>query len=316
MNKPTVPSQRVKYVAVGGEVDHYGSLPPDAVAQFEAINRDLAHQWNSADAENKALPSAASGCLTKLSTALFQVQRMKSHHDWLLEVGRDNRADLEKQENAVLALQGKEACADFEGLLLQGRAALDRLTFFLSHQFFPNSQHKSDRFSKLLGSIKKTQSRHPHMAAVERLFTEAEWLVSFFTDARGRSLRSSVAHRVAVLEWMDTCFTIARVPDGRVLLFDGVVNDVPIFVTSQKISAQLAFVVLNCIGLFTTGVELPLASYTTPWPNQTVVLSDFVSDTKTPLLQAVAKRMTPGGFDFQFQYLRDEILNHAVALGQ
>ncbi len=316
MNKPMVPGQRVEYVAVGGEVDHYGSLPLNAVAQFEAINRHLARQWDGAGAVSKTFLSAASGCLTKLSATLLQVQRMQLHHDRLLEVGRAARAALEQQANATLALQGKEACADFEGLLLQGRAALDRLTFFLNYQFFPNAQDKSDRFSKLLRSIKKAQHPHTHMAAVERLFTEASWLVSFFTDVSGRSLRSFVAHRAAILEWMDTCFTIARVSDGRVLLFDGVVNTVPVFATSQQISAQLAFVLLNCIGLFTTGAELPLASYATPWPNRTVVLSDFVSEVETPLLQGVAKRMTPGGFEFQFQYLQGEVLNHAVALWQ
>lgn len=314
MNKPIVPGQRVEYVAAGGEVDHYGSLPTQAVEQFEAINRFLAHQWDGADATSKAFLSAASGCLAKLSAALLQVQRMQLHHDHLLEIGRANRIVLAQQPNATLALQGKEACADFEGLLLQGRATLDRLTFFLNHQFFPNAQDKSDRFSKLLGSIKKVQRPHPHMAAVERLFTEASWLVSFFTDVSGRSLRSFVAHRTAVLEWMDTCFTIARVSEGHVLLFDGVVNGVPVFATSQQVSAQLAFVVLNCIGLFTTGVELPLAAYTTPWQNRTTVLADFVSDFETPLLQGVAKRMTPGGFEFQFYYLQDKVLNHAIAL--
>jgi len=316
MNKPIVPGQSVKYLAVGGEVDHYGSLPPNAVEQFEAINRHLAHQWNGADATRKASLSAAGGCLTKLSATLLQVHRMQLHHDQLLEIGRANRVALEQQSNATLALQGKEACADFEGLLLQGRAALDRLTFFLNHQFFPNAQDKSDRFSRLLGSIEKAQRPHPNMAAVESLFTEASWLVSFFTDGSGRSLRSFVAHRTAVLEWMDTCFTITRVSEGYVLLIDGVVNDVPVFATSQQISAQLAFVVLNCIGLFTTGSKLPLASCATPWQNRTVVLQDFVSDVETPLLQGVAKRMTPGGFEFEFQYLQDKVLNHAIALGQ
>jgi hypothetical protein len=314
MTKPIVPSQSVEYLAVGGEVDHYGSLPPNAVEQFDAINRYLARQWEGADATTKAFLSAAAGCLTKLSATLLQAHRMQLHHDRLLEIGRTNRAALEQQPNATLALQGKEACADFEGLLLQGRAALDRLTFFLNHQFFPNAQNKSDRFSRLLVSIKKAQRPHPNMAIVERLFTEASWLVSFFTDGSGRSLRSFVAHRTAVLEWMDTCFTIARVSEGRVLLFDGVVNGVPVLATSRQISAQLAFVVLNCIGMFTTGSQLPLASYATPWQNGTVVLSDFVSDVETPLLQGVAKRMTPGGFELEFQYLQAKVLNHAIAL--
>src|SRR5574341_455471 len=135
MSKPIVPGQRVEYVAVGGEVDHYGSLSPSAVEQFEAVNRHLARQWDGADSTRKAFLSAAGGCLTKLSATLLQVHRMQLHHNQLLEVGRANRVSLEQQSNATLALQGKEACADFEGLLLQGRAALDRLTFFLNHQF-------------------------------------------------------------------------------------------------------------------------------------------------------------------------------------
>jgi hypothetical protein len=314
VNKPIVPGQRVEYVAMGGEVDHYGSLPLGAVAQFDAINRHLAKRWDGADPASKASLAAASGCLAKLSGALLQVHRMRLHHDQLIELGQANRAVFEQQANATIAFQGKEACADFEGLLLQGRAALDRLTFFLNHQFFPNNKNKSDRFSRLLGSIRKAQHPHPQMAAVDRLITEADWLVSFFTDVSSRSLRSFVAHRVAVLEWMDTCFTIIRVPNGRLLLFDGVVNRVPVFATSQRISAQLAFVVLNCVGLFTTGLELPLASYATPWPNRTVVLADFIADVETPLLQGVAKRMTPGGFEFEFNYLREEALKHAIAL--
>jgi hypothetical protein len=129
---------RVQYVALGGGPEHHDLLPLDGVAHWKSIAEVLAKNWT--DAGQQARIGRMSGCLDKLSAALLQANRLHKHHDRVVRMAAANRA---LPAGASFAIRGIEILADFEGLLLQGRAALDRLAWFLAAEL--GSQNTSFR---------------------------------------------------------------------------------------------------------------------------------------------------------------------------
>ncbi len=135
-------SKQFEYLAIGGEVPHHGVLPQRAVEQYRSIQQYLTKEWRTSNESRQRWLWSINGCLDKLSTTLMQVARMRDHHDQLISHARE----LQKAPpEAHIALAAQEACGDFESLLLQGRAALDRLTWFLAEEF----NQRCTRFSKL-----------------------------------------------------------------------------------------------------------------------------------------------------------------------
>jgi hypothetical protein len=114
-------ANQVSIIAVGGTVDHYDLLGTTPVEQWSRIQKYLSAEWKTGD---QTRLSAMSGCLEKLSTSLLQVNRIRGFHQELINTALQNLG----KNVAYAALRGDIACADFESLLLQGRAALDRLT--------------------------------------------------------------------------------------------------------------------------------------------------------------------------------------------
>ena len=63
------------------------------------------------------------GCLEKLATSILQIERLSNHQNQLLTQAIDATKDLEPRDAVFLA---SEVSSDFESLLLQSRAVLDR----------------------------------------------------------------------------------------------------------------------------------------------------------------------------------------------
>lgn len=72
------------------------------------------------------------GCLEKLATSILQIQRLSNHQNEHLIMAFNNFAHPNARDQVFL---GSEISSDFESLLLQSRAALDRLTNFITRRY-------------------------------------------------------------------------------------------------------------------------------------------------------------------------------------
>ena len=82
------------------------------------------------------------GCLEKLATSILQIERLSNHQNQLLTQAIDASKDVDSKD---AGFQASEVSSDFESLLLQSRAALDRLTNLISRHY----GNYTDSFSEM-----------------------------------------------------------------------------------------------------------------------------------------------------------------------
>jgi len=299
---------QITYVAVGGAVDHYDLLGGNAVHQWRRIQEYLSAEWKTG---NQVRLSAISGCLEKLSTSLLQVSRIRSFHQELLNTARVNLG----KGASYAALRGDLACADFESLLLQGRAALDRLTWFVSKEF-TQSCSSFRRLDSLLRNFEKNSDLAQTLIAV--MAESMPWMGGLLAKIEsGDSFRDFVAHKGAAAERMSNCFGITFIDNQRALLFDCELDPFPLFRTSVEAVQYLSFTVLNMLAACIGQQTLPLPDYKSQWRARTVVFSDFVIQrpAHAPLTEyhlTVVRHMHPDGFVVTTQNIKSEIFGLAV----
>jgi hypothetical protein len=90
------------------------------------------------------------GCLEKLETSIFQIEILSTHQNQLLALAIDATVNQNTSDAVFLA---SEVSSDFESLLLQNRAALDRLTNFISRQY----GNYADQFSRLQNILQNSK---------------------------------------------------------------------------------------------------------------------------------------------------------------
>ena len=150
------PGQQIGYLAVGGDTPQFGLLGDSPTRQWSRLKKSLSALWRTASEEEKARLIRISGCLDKLRTSLLQCHRLRQHHDQLFE-------DAAQQlPPGSAAYSGDIACADFEGLLLQGRAALDRLTWFVTSEFGNPPSSSFRKLRNVLANFKDTREEAAH----------------------------------------------------------------------------------------------------------------------------------------------------------
>ena len=300
----------ITFIAAGGTVDHYSLLGKEAVDQWYCIQKYLSAKWSTG---NQGRLLAIGGCLEKLSTSLLQVCRIRSFHEELLNTAR---LKLNK-EVSYAALRGDVPCADFESLLLQGRAALDRLTWFAAKEF----GQSCNSFRKLPGLLENIREKKELAGILLKIVKEATpWTTGLLAKIEGGdSFRDFVAHKGATTEKMSSCFGINFVANQRVLLFDCELDRFPLFSTSFEAVQYLSFTVLNTLSATIEGAVLPLDAYTCQWRPLTVVLSDFVvQESENGILTkdfiTFVKHMHPDGFVSMTRNVRADLFDHAIRL--
>jgi hypothetical protein len=180
----------------------------------------------------------------------------------------------------LFALRGAEACSDFEGLLLQGRATLDRLTWFITTQF----KNRSQSFRKMAAVLSNFEQNNSEARALLAIVKAADnWFDGTFGRLQeSKSLRDLVAHYGALTERIRTFFAVTRVSPNSALIIDCEVSlpnqsrPLPILATAHESAKWLSYIVLNCAATMMTVPQLPVEAYRPLWQNLTVVLSDYV----------------------------------------
>ena len=264
------------YFAMAEGVSHYNLLPDVAVTQWSAINQALNQAWRLGEPTLQSKAVSLSGCLEKLGSSLLQAHRLRNHHDILIrQITKFKDAD-----GSLMAWRGAEACADFEGLLLQGRATLDRLTWFIATQF----KNRSQSFKKIAAILSNFAANDGEARCLLSIIKAAHgWFDGTFGNLEGsKSLRDLVAHNHALTEGIRTCFGITRVSQNSALVIDCEVSlpnqstPLAILATTHESVKYLSYLVLNSAATMMKVPQLHLEAYYPLWHNRTVALSKYV----------------------------------------
>jgi len=305
----------VDFIAFGDEPQDYGLLASPARARWSAVTADLARRWASRE-EDRPLANRLSGCLDKLSASLCQIGRLKNAHDHLLATAcnRPKEADY-------AAFRGANACADFEGLLLHGRACLDRLAWLLAGQF---GQRCSSfrRIRSVLAAFPKDPLATRLLEVVSLTHNRIDAIYAQIDSPD--SLRDMVGHRQALTERMRTCFGVWWFHPGKALLLDCEVQmtkesaPIPIFHTSAESAQSLSFAVLDSASVLLDLAPLGLDAYATMWSPAAAVLTNYIlSEPRgTPVGSdglRFATTMTPSGFTTETRNVDPAIYSRAIA---
>lgn len=317
LNRKGVLMSTVNFLALAGGADDCGLLGENSRQRWTDIGKELALRWRR-DEGQRALCARLSGCLDKLSASLLQIARLRDYHDSLLRTARHRPAP----NCDYLALRAAPACGDFEGLLLHGRACLDRLTWFVASRFGQQC-NSFRRLANVLANFEKD----PHAVALLGIVRKVQhWTDAVYAkiDAPD-ALRDMVGHREALTERMRTCFGVQWLNDQEVLLIDCEIqmselsDPIPILRTSADSAQYLAFTVLDCASLFLGSIPLGLDQYRCQWSPVTIPLSRYVVQEPDgaplgPNAVRFARRMTPDGFVVETRNMDPRTRTHAVSL--
>jgi hypothetical protein len=310
--------QVVHYVAIGEEVPHYSLLSEVAVEQWNETRTALHKQYVSGDENARIATGRLIGCLEKLRASLIQVDRLRKKHDELIETARQMVA----AGHEMAALSGPEACAEFEGLLLHGRSALDCLTWYVSARY----KQPCQSFRKIKNILENFTHKDDDAKQVLSFVEQSD---GWFHGALGRidkagSLRDLVAHNLSLSEGIRACFGVNRITPDGVLLIDcevsfGPGRPIAIFETTHESQKWLSFLVLNVVATMVKAKILAAEFYEPVWANRTLSVSDYLvnepagSALRPHSLNTVA-RAFPVGFTYRTDNVRPELMERVFRL--
>ncbi|MEW6145774.1 MAG: hypothetical protein AB1598_12230 [Thermodesulfobacteriota bacterium] len=303
---------KINYIAKVGENKGWRLLGDEPQMQWKALERYIAENWG----KDKAGMKAILGCLVKLDACLMQISRIREFYDKFIQSASDN-ATKNKGKEFLFVLNGQEAIADFESLLLHGRAALDRLTWLVSEKY--NSKTQSYRsLEKILNNFAHKDQKAKNI--LEFVNISNSWVLGLLaTVGNDESFRDFVAHKIASIEKRVTCFQIHVMTDGKCILLDCVLDRFPVFKSSTEAVKFLSYLVLNSLATIVEQKVYSIDKYDSLWENKAVVFADFVLDEpeNSPLGKnhlRVVSDMNPDNFVLRTRNVRPDIFNHSIKL--
>ena len=314
------PPENITSIFIAEGPEHYGLLEDDPLALWKEISR-AKKDWNKMTAAEKELHRRISGCLEKLSACLLQCRRLKEHHEWLITQAKQNAIDnLPPDINQIsAAFSSSAAIADFEALVLQARAALDRLTLYLTSYF----RNPSSRYTKLSNILENFVNRDVIAKQLIQIHQASEpWINGLLSAINsGQSFRSIIAHREAAMERMNSCFAINFMDSRHALLFDCELWGFGVFKTTIESAQHLSFLILNSLAVMSSHSTIPFSSFNIRWENKTILFADYVIEENEgsplgPNAMRIAAKMIPGGMTVLAKNVKPEINNHIVFLDE
>jgi hypothetical protein len=309
--------KKVQYLAIGGEPDHFHTLPPAAAEQWKKLEARIGKDYMSDDAMKRSR-AEMSGCLAKLSAALLQVRRMRVHHDELVNKARSTSIP----PGGVMAWNAIEVLADFEALILQSRSALDRLAACASSdlgQFTSSFRKLRNDASSRAGKLEGAQR------VVHTIDAAASWSDGLLAGVESEeALRDLVSHKHSLTEGVETCISVVALPStGRLLLFDCEVRlsrnpqRTALLHAARETGQYLPFIVLNVLSALLAENALTLSAYEPEWTNVTVSRGPFIAAGEPgralgEYSLGVARRMLPHGISLDWQNYDPSLWDRAV----
>jgi hypothetical protein len=247
--------------------------------------------------------------MEKLATSIFQIEGLSTHQNELLTQAINN---LVGRNASDLAFLGSEISSDFEALILQSRAALDRLTNFISRPYGKESH--TDKYSKLRNIVENSKKKHENTGSILNILDNARWFErKLIGDVSGYNLRTFVAHKQSIAEKLETYFQVHHLGQDKVLLYNMVSNKLPFFKTAYEMGKNLSYLILNMLASFTTRQVFDLTYYNPNWKNRSVVLSNFTNTSSDPLRIPVVSEFTLSGFQYTEKEVDKGIVTNAIS---
>jgi hypothetical protein len=306
-----MPQTQLHYLAIGGAPPHFDLLTDSVVQKWKDLENFVSSHWTEGTDKDRERLRRVSACLEKLGTTLLQADRLRRHHSDLLNAAQQ----FSGGGAGHAAFKGATACSDFESLLLQGRAALDRLTWFIAGEFGQTCSSFRKLRNILVNFEKKDAAARQ---IIEIIDVSATWIDGLLaTIETDQSLRDFVAHKGAIIERVSNCFGITFLAQNRALVLDCELMPFPVFRTTTEAVQHLSHLILNSLAVATSNQPLEFETYACQWRNQTVVFSEFVLDEpgKSPLTEhalTVVRRMTPVGFESSTRNVDPKIYEYAI----
>lgn len=245
-------------------------------------------------------------CMVCLDSFLFQCQRLMQHNE------NFSKSIPEKDSHPTAIFHsGKEIGTDFESLLYQARATLDRLTFFISGQVF---HQETDKFKKLTGVLKNFIKRMPELAkAIEVINNSLPHLKGLLIedDSGKTALRSLLAHSKSHLEVVQGHFSIYRLGD-IVIRFDQELQKFPLIISANLLNRYIPYVTLNLLAIFLEiDSELPEKDCQPSWKPCCIHSSKYKVPSFMPSIAFTHPKFSPAGFIPDTFYYSPTILQFA-----
>jgi len=311
----TVNEPGVQYTCVA-ERRRGNAFTPVSPAASEALERISEALVARTQAEKRGETFAVStrmvrDCVHKVEAVAHRLMCLRAHKARLLGEVRSRLTDGGCWGTA--AFLEPEIVFEFEALVLQARAALDTVAWFLSGA----CGQRSWRFSKLRNVL---SARAPSDKRVQRclaLLDECAWMASSKVLIGDPSTRSYVAHYGSLLTSQQTCFTVDRVEPDRALLFDMEMSgNVPVMATAGKIHEEVLFFVTAAVSAF-LGLPLPeREAFASDLGREFVVLSEVIVPPGQGTKVGVVKEMRPGGVTVGDVSVSTDVLGRAVTLSK
>ena len=311
------PDLNINATAFASGPSDYGLLPESIRIFWSDIGR-FSGDWNQATPTEKEQHRRISGSLEKLSATLLQCSRLKDHYNELVNLASRNAIDTLPEgvfQGPTAGFSNSAGCADFEGMLLQSRAALDRLTYFLTSRY---ESPPSQRYGKL-STILADQPDSEETAKLLRIHSEtASWIDGLLAtmESSGQSFRDKIAHYEAASERMSSCFAFILLPEKRALIFDCELYGYGVFQTAKEVAVNLSFLVLNSLAVIRGIQSTDYREFEIQWENKSILFSDWVTgeggEQFGPNHLMVATQMIPDGIIVSHRNVDPTIFEKAV----
>jgi len=291
--------ERYQYTAVGkgaGEAT-YRVLRPTALQFYEELEKAVRDRIRS----NDAISLPAFACLQRFQSFLYYSRLFADNTSALYR--------LTPPPGSLVGAGLDEACVVFESLLFHGRAALDRLSFFVAAQVH---RQNVDKFSKLANVLANFSDKDPRASRTRGFISDSlPYLEGIVLDTEDSSLRSALVHRRSIGEITTTAFTVHSLKDGKVLRFDHELQRRPLVHSAQRLNQAITYAVLNTLGTYINlGSGIAIDQCRPAWDNLTVCFTEYVDPGKAGPRFSVVK-MLPDGFRIHTEHLRPEVLGFA-----
>ncbi len=305
------PGVQYRWMAQGSEGNAFTPLGRPASKALDRVNNALLAALRAEEA-GKRPPVGSTmilNCVHKLEAVAYHLSHLRAYKAGLLD--RIRRA-AEGAPLGTAAFLEPEIVFEFEALILQARAALDAVTWFLSRA----CGQKTSTFKRLRNALSGRAAGDSRIRQCLSLLDQCEWMSSSKVLVAGdQSTRSYIAHYGSLLSAQQTCFAVSGIDAETALLFDMEMRgDVPVMATGSKLQEEVLFFVTAALSVF---LELPLPekkAFASDLGRQFVVLSESVAAPGDGIQVGVIKEMRLGGFTVGDVTVSKDVLARAVSL--
>jgi hypothetical protein len=247
----------------------YGLLGSVAEAQLNKAQSKIAEKLAHPEKFDPRLSRDLADCLHGVNAVLYLLTRIKDHHETLM-------GHLPKMDpGSALSASAAEACIDFESLLYQAKAALDRLTYSIADREYKEAG--CDSYSKFENILTQRKSDRRAAICLDAIKQCAPDLEGFLLDKKtGRSMRSHFIHRSSAMSSARAHFSIYHVKRGKFLIADHAFRNGTLFNTSSIITRDTVYILITSILAFlNTEPQIELRHCELKWAPKAIDISRF-----------------------------------------